>query len=161
MKRSWQSFWKARQPRERQALTLLAAVLLAALLVQLTWSAHVATTRLRLQVPKLQAQLATMHAQADEWQELSRQALPLPFDQERLRVEVDSSVKSLGDEVQLTWRGAGQLKVQGKVSHSAWIDWLAKLHSDYRLVVQSARVSAAGAGNVTVSAEISNRANTP
>lgn len=146
--------WQAHAPRERRLLLAAVAVITAALLLQLLWSAHQAREKLRRQVPLLRTQLAVMERQAADWQRLQRQPTPgalLAGDE--LEKFARASASALGN-VSLHLTGERQLAIKGSIPFDQWIEWVAQLQGGQRLRLTRCELRPAGTpGRVEVDAE--------
>ena len=88
-----QTFWQARDARERRALKLLAAFIAAALLIQALWSLESSRQRNLRQLPQLAAKAEWMRQAVDDWQRQNAQASQTsehPAPRERLFVDAHS-----------------------------------------------------------------------
>lgn len=147
------AYWRAREPRERRALLILAAALGVALAAQSMWSALSERQRLRGQLPRLAAQLAFLRAGAEEWRELA--ALPErrrgPSD-EAMRRSFAAEAQALG--LAATWSDTASLRLQGEVEFDQWVRWLGQGQQEHGLRVLRARISATEGGRVMLEAEL-------
>jgi len=140
------AFWQARLPRERRFLTVLAAVVGTALLVQGLWSAHAARAKLHRQLPQLRQQAEVVQRQAGE----VRQLLAQPVGQNvqegaPLLAAATLAARTTGltlaaPQVQL--EGPRQVRVRANLPFDRWLEWLALLQRDARLRLVQCRVDA-------------------
>ena len=141
--------WLARQPRERQFLTVLAAVIGCALLAQGLWSAHAARARLHRQLPQLQQQAEVLQRQAGEVRQLLAQPVgPAVQEGAPLLAAALLAARSTGltlasPQVQL--EGPRQVRVRANLPFDRWLEWLALLQRDARLRLVQCRIDTAAA----------------
>lgn len=134
---AWQQLhaaWQARAPRERKALSLMAAVLAAALLAQSAWEAWQGGTRLRQQWPARAQELARLKlAQAELLRPAQPAAATLSGEalEATLRPEVAALVEGLG----LRRSGPRRFVIEGESDFNALNDWLAQTQTRHRLRV--------------------------
>ncbi|MCX7175988.1 MAG: type II secretion system protein GspM [Proteobacteria bacterium] len=141
------SLWMARQPRERQFLTVLAVVVGCAVLAQSLWSAHSARARLHRQLPQLRQQAEVLQRQAGEVRQLLGQpASPAAQEGHVLLAAATLAARNSGltlAPTQLQLEGARQLRLRANVPFDRWLEWVATLQKDGRLRLINCRVDAA------------------
>lgn len=144
-----QAFWQQRAPRERRALQVLAAVLLAALLVQLAWSLASSRHKLLRQMPGLAATAEQSDRLYEAWQQLSatNAARPLPRP-EVLRQAVEQRLGELGPKLVARWNGNGELLLEGRTDFARWLTWTAAMQQENRLLLHRVRLQPGGDGVV-------------
>lgn len=142
-----QAFWQQRAPRERRALQILGAVLLAALLVQLVWSLGGSRHSLLHQMPQLAAKAEQSDRLYEDWQQLTaaNAARPLPRP-EVLRQAVEQRLGELGPKLAARWNGKGELQLEGRTDFARWLTWTAAMQQENRLFLQSVRLQPGGDG---------------
>ncbi|MCX7170789.1 MAG: type II secretion system protein GspM, partial [Proteobacteria bacterium] len=141
--------WRARQPRERLFLTVLAAVVGVALLAQGLWSAQAARGRLHRQLPQLKQQAEVLQRQAGE----VRQLLAQPVGQSvpegaPLLAAATLAARTTGLTLagpQLQLEGPRQVRVRANLPFDRWLEWVALLQRDARLRLVQCRVDGAEA----------------
>lgn len=143
------AFWQARQPRERQFLTVLAAVVGVALLAQGLWSAHAARGKLHRQLPQLRQQAEVVQRQAGEVRQLLTQPVAQTVQEGApLLAAATQAARTLGLTVaapQLQLEGARQVRVRANLPFDRWLEWVALLQRDARLRLVQCRVDSADA----------------
>lgn len=145
-------YWAARSGREQRALRLLAVALAIALLTQGLWSLLQTRHQLRQQLPGLASAAEAMGQQVQAWQALRAgrgQSLPalIPADIDRRLGELDGTLKA-------TWEGPAQVHVAGQVAFDAWLGCLGELQRTDRLIVVRLQAVPAGAGRITLEADL-------
>lgn len=139
--------WMSRQPRERRFLTVLAAVVACAVLVQGLWSAHAARTRLHRQLPQLRQQAEVLQRQAGEVRQLMAQPVSSSFQEgPALLAQATLAARNTGltlAPAQLQLEGARQVRLRANVPFDRWLEWVATLQRDARLRLVNCRVDAA------------------
>lgn len=141
------AWWRRRAPRERRALALAAGVCALAAWGQLLWSAEAARQRLEPALARLEQAAALARATAAEMEQGRTAGAPAPA--ARVAAELPAlpglSVEAVA---------ADRYRVRGTVDFAAWLHWSAGLLRDARLAVVSARLAAAGPGQVSLEAEL-------
>ena len=140
--RSW---WRGLSRRDQRLLT---AWLLGMAVVALVWlwsALAAAQERAQSQLASELKVLGTMHVQADELQRLKQ--LPAAgnnVDQVYRATVLDSLTKfGLPTSIILPQDSGEQVSLQGMVPFDKWVDWLAFVQKDMRMVVQKAKVTRA------------------
>ena len=145
-----QAVWRARQPRERRFLKVLAVVVATALLVQALWSAHAARVRLHRQLPQLRQQAEVLQRQAGEVRQLLAQPVSSALQEgPALLAAATLAARNVGlvlGPTQLQLEGARQMRLRANVPFDRWLEWVATLQRDARLRVINCRVDAADVG---------------
>ena len=150
MKQAWQTFWLARNARERALLTIGGVFLLLALLYGLAWlPISEGRKKLTANLPQLRADAAQMRANLQEITGLqantgaapgdARQAVESGLQAAGLRDKVSAIDKVDSQRVRLTLNGVGFDGVLG---------FLESMQSQQRLRVESLQIQAAESGRV-------------
>lgn len=154
-----QTFWQARNLRERMLVQVGAGIVLVAVLYGFIWQpGEKARARYAKSVPVLRAQLAQMRVQASEIKQLQKEMTPPP-DSVHLRQDILSSATRyrLQDHIHgLTVGSEGEIHVQMQhVAFDDWIQWLAGLQRENRLHLTGATLQkSALSGGVNVDATL-------
>ncbi|MBI3903321.1 MAG: type II secretion system protein M [Nitrosomonadales bacterium] len=166
MKAHWIAFkkrnWDGRDVRERRMLGFAALILLPLLAWSLLWQpAHVATAKLRAEVPAMRAQAAHLRAQAEEAAALHHSALPAVLDARALKTAVEESATRHGMHDALSTLDAQEpnaVRVTlASVAYTQWLDWSRTLQREQHLRVDSANIVALPqTGMVKINATLSN-----
>jgi type II secretory pathway component PulM len=154
LKTQLNTFWQARQPRERTFLVVLGTVVGCALWAQVLWSAHGARDKLQRQLPQLRQQAEVLQRQAGE----VRQLLAQPMGQmvpegAPLLAAATTASRTLGltlGGTQLQLEGPRQIRLRAQLPFDRWLEWVAVLQRDTRLRLVQCRIDAAdtpGAAN--------------
>ena len=127
-------WWQSRSPRHRVAITLLAAVVGAALSVWLMQSANRARTHLGASVSVLRAQALRLDLDAAELARARAARLP-PASQTDLRTQVQAQVATsglAGALVRIDAVAADHVQVVfGSVAFADWLEWVAALQAQH------------------------------
>ena len=152
----WRAFWTVRSGSEKRALSVMAAVIVLALLVQLLWSVEQSRQQLRRQLPSMAAEVENMRQKLGEWQLLAATTPPRPSVSATLQKDVNRRLAALGGGISGAWVGPGQLRLSGTVSFDAWVAWLGEMQQDFRLYVVRAQITPSGSGRVRLEADLIN-----
>ena len=150
MKQAWQTFWLARNARERALLTIGGVFLLLALLYGLAWlPISEGRKKLTANLPQLRADAAQMRTNLQQITGLqantgaasgdARQAVESGLQAAGLRDKVSAIDKVDAQRVRLTLNGVGFDGVLG---------FLESMQSQQRLRVESLQIQAAESGRV-------------
>ena len=145
--------WRARSPRERQALLAAGAVLLLAALVSVVdWTLR-EQQRLAVRLPEARAELVRMQDSAAELTRLNEQSLPAPLGLDTLaqaaRAAAAARRRALDEGENVAAAGSdGTLRLAGRGAFGDVIDWLASLQAEQRAQPQRVMLEA-GAQSVT------------
>jgi general secretion pathway protein M len=153
-------FFGERSARERKAILWMLGIVGGALIFQLLWTAHQERHRLQSTLPTLQRELATMHTQAQVWQDLGQKAVPQNLSGAALDAMLRASIESLnakGNTLTLRLNGARQATLQGQVAFDHWLEWVAQMHTSQRLIITRAEIlrRTTPSGWIQVDAELS------
>jgi len=147
LKSQFQTFWQARQPRERTFLIVLGTVVGCALWAQLLWSAQGARDKLQRQLPQLRQQAEVLQRQAGEVRQLltqpAGQAVP---EGAPLLAAATTAARTLGlplGATQLQLEGPRQVRLRAPLPFDRWLEWVAVLQRDTRLRLVHCRIDAA------------------
>ena len=144
MKARLLKLWESRSPRDRVIITVLAALVGAALYLALVQSAYRARTQLGTSVTTLRMQALRLDADANELAR-ARAAPAAPAPQTDLRTQVQSlaSAAGLGSALlRIDARDADQVQVVfGSVAFADWLAWIATLQAQ-RIRLDTTRVEA-------------------
>ena len=144
--------WRARSPRERQALLAAGAVLLLAALVSaVDWTLR-EQQRLAMRLPEARAELVRMQDSAAELTRLNEQNPPAPLGLDTLaqaaRAAAASRRLALDEGENVAAGSDGTLRLAGRGAFGDVIDWLASLQAEQRAQPQRVMLEA-GAQGVT------------
>lgn len=141
------NFWQQCAPREQLALQIMAIVLVFAALAQGAWSLEQRRQLLLRQLPRLAAAAEQSDRLYHDWQELTatNAARPLPRP-EILRQAVEQRLGELGPGLSVRWNGPGELQLEGRGELARWLNWVAAMQRENRLLLQRARLQPAGEG---------------
>ncbi len=144
MKARLLKLWESRSPRDRVIITVLAALVGAALYLALVQSAYRARTQLGTSVTTLRMQALRLDADANELAR-ARAAPAAPAPQTDLRTQVQSlaGAAGLGSALlRIDARDADQVQVVfGSVAFADWLAWIATLQAQ-RIRLDTTRVEA-------------------
>lgn len=150
------AMFKGLPERERRALVILALVLAVAAVVQIAWSAHEATARLRVQLPILENKLALVR-QAEKSVQDNRARPPVRmYEGDALLQRAVELAKPRITTLQagaLTQDGARGIGFHATVSFDAWVDFVAAVHRELALRLVSCEVAPSSGGQVQVRAK--------
>ena len=138
-----QTWWKGLPRRDQRLLAVWLAAMAVAALVWCWQALGAAQERLQGRLQLEQQALGTMRAQAEELQLLKQRttashsamgvnALALTDSMPKYELRADM-LQPTGD--------AAQVSLQGRVPFDKWVDWLAFVQKDMRLVLRTAKVS--------------------
>lgn len=150
MKQAWQTFWLARNARERSLLTIGGVFLLLALLYGLAWlPISEGRKKLSKSVPQLRADAAQMRANLQQITGLqantgaaagdARQAVESALQAAGLRDKVSAVDRIDNQRLRLTLNG---------VAFDGLLGFLENMQSQQRLRVESLQIQAAESGRV-------------
>jgi general secretion pathway protein M len=137
-------FWSARTQREKTILMWGGAALVIVIVYLVLWApAYEGRARLRESLPRMQAQLAQMTAQANEARSLTGSAQGVTPTGGALR---DALTKSLADNsmpaTQVQVVGAAVQFQLKNVSFPEWTVWLDDVRKQYKVQVNEAHITA-------------------
>lgn len=140
------TWWQSRSPREQRLLLGGVFLLVAALWLNLLWTAHVQRPRLRLQVEQLERQQALATA-------LARRIAAPPAEGKAVAAAPSAAPPALaGLSVQPV---GNRYRIAGNVAFDAWLAWLATVQRDAHLTLVSVRIRPGGAqGQAGVDGEL-------
>ena len=151
LKTQLNTFWQARQPRERVFLLVLGTVVGCALWAQVLWSAHAARDKLHRQLPQLKQQAEVLQRQAGEVRQLQTQpAGQMVPEGVPLLNAATTAARTTGlvlGTTQLQLEGPRQVRLRAPLPFDRWLEWVALLQRDTRLRLVQCRVDAADAAN--------------
>ncbi len=144
MKDRLRKLWESRSPRDRVAITILAAVVAAALYLWLVQSAYRARAQLGSSVSVLRSQATRLNADAAEYERLrSVPAPPAPQTDLRTQVQAQAGTAGLARAImRIDAPDANQVQVVfGSVPFAEWLALVASLQSQ-QIRLDSSRVEA-------------------
>lgn len=138
-----QTWWKGLPRRDQRLLAVWLAAMAVAALAWCWQALGAAQERLQGRLQLEQQALGTMRAQAEELQQLKQRttasnsamgvnALALTDSMPKYELRADM-LQPTGD--------TAQVSLQGRVPFDKWVDWLAFVQKDMRLVLRTAKVS--------------------
>lgn len=145
------AWWSERSQRERAGLRTAAGIVLAALALQIGWTAWHEIARLEPAVARLERATAVARTLVTD---IERNAIPTPGVAAPLPISKGGGNLPRLAGLTVTPLEPGRYRVSGKVDFNDWLNWLANLHYGARLVPTRVSVKAAGAAAVVVEAEL-------
>ncbi|MBV2184257.1 MAG: type II secretion system protein M [Rhizobium sp.] len=145
------AWWEERSSRERKGLRTALGVVLAALALQIGWTAWHEIARLEPAVARLERATAVARVLVTD---IERGAIPTPGATVPMPITKGGGNLPRLAGLTVTTMEPGRYRISGKVDFNDWLNWLANLHYGARLVLVRASVKAAGAAAVTVEAEL-------
>ncbi|MGS5087834.1 type II secretion system protein GspM [Hydrogenophaga sp. A37] len=143
--KQFQSWWKGLSRRDQRLLAVWLAGMAVAALVWCGSALVAAQERAQAQLAAERQVLGRMHVQAEELQRLKQ--LPRAGGNVKgvYMIEVSDSLSKHGLPTQIiqSLDTADQVGLQGLVPFDHWVEWVAAVQKDMRLVVQKAKVTRA------------------
>lgn len=123
--------------RERTGLALMAGTIVAALWLQLLWSAHHERARYARLVSDLQTQNSVMRQAQETMRAAKAQAGTIrPVTAEQALTVFADELRAAGiSAVAVIPDAQGQIRLNGNAGFDAWIGWLAKAQAKYGIQV--------------------------
>ena len=150
--------WLARNPRERRALSIMGAVVLAAVVIQLVWDASHERAGLRQQLSLRRMELAIMQRQTEALSAPAAATRPATtLSGNALDAAWRAELPALEGVLTLRVSGPRQVELKGEAGFDALNSWLAVAHKNHGLRVTSAEIRTAdtgAGGRVSVNLEL-------
>ncbi len=129
-------------PRDRAALHLLFWSLVLAIAAQAIWSLEQARRTQLQQLPRVAGEALRSAVLGEAWQQLTA-APPPPGTSAVIERAIAPRLGELGPEVEAKWNG-DRLHLSGKVELAPWLRWSAAMQKEYRMRLDSCRLSGDG-----------------
>ena len=150
--------WLARNPRERRALSIMGAVVLAAVVIQLVWDASHERAGLRQQLSLRRMELAIMQRQTEALSAPATATRPATtLSGNALDAALRAELPALEGVLTLRVSGPRRVELKGEAGFDALNSWLAAAHKNHGLRVTSAEIRTAdtgAGGRVSVNLEL-------
>lgn len=166
MKTRWAEFkvkyWRSRALRERQMISVAAAVLSPIVFYFLLWQpAQQAVAKLKISLPVLQAQALKLNENAAEVAALRHRPQVAALDPLAFKSNVEQSAAKHQLAISITPFASQDLSAiritSDSISFAAWLGWLRELEQEQHIRVESTSISPLPqAGMVKMSATLSN-----
>lgn len=135
--RATQDALNRRAPRERAALIAMACTIVAALWIQVLWSAHHERARYTTLIGELQVQNSAMRQAREAMRGAKAQGSAIrSLTAERALTVFGDSLRLAGlSTITVLPHAHGQVRLTGGASFDSWLGWLAKVQADYGIEV--------------------------
>jgi general secretion pathway protein M len=159
LKKRW---WDGRPAEDKRALTIAAWVLIPLAAWFVLWRpAHVATEKLRAEIPALRAQAEKVHAQSEEVTALNHAPKPALLDAAALKTAVEESaarhqLRSALSSIDVQQPDTVRITLIS-ISFEQWLGWLRDLQREQHIRADSASIAALPqTGMVKINATLTN-----